>query len=118
MASTSTPTILENEAPAPMSPPPTSPGPSSGRHSPSRKDTILSLVEMLLQESGAAARGAPHTPYHKSFDPPIPAKTLPPSFEDDRDVRKWPLSTCHRTTTNSLQPALMSTSKKPEQSPL
>ncbi|KAF6743642.1 hypothetical protein DFP72DRAFT_1020164 [Ephemerocybe angulata] len=52
---------------------PTSPESPSGRHSPSRKDTIISLVQMLLQESENAARG--------EF-----VKTQTPSFEDDRDV--------------------------------
>ncbi|RXW18992.1 hypothetical protein EST38_g6867 [Candolleomyces aberdarensis] len=55
----------------PADPPASPPLSSSGRQSPSRKDTILSLVEMLLQESGNMSKGP---------------KGQPPSFEDDRDV--------------------------------
>lgn len=52
----STANIHEQDGPnSPLSPL------SSGRQSPSRKDTILSLVEMLLQESGHAARGSSHS---------------------------------------------------------
>lgn len=61
---------------------------SSGRQSPSRKETILSLVEMLLQESGHAARGPAYISFVRPSTHFVKVKAQTPSFEDDRDVRE------------------------------
>lgn len=67
--------------------------PSSGRQSPdpSRRETILSLVEMLLQNSDGVGLSE-HIAY--CFDILVYERRLPeesqlPSFEGDRDVRKF-----------------------------
>jgi hypothetical protein len=71
--------------------------PSKGRQSPrpssigNRKDTILSLVELLLQQEETRERGA-YPSYPVSISAQMILSNLGgnhSNFEDDKDVRKW-----------------------------